>query len=376
MSGSPWASRMRPRTAGWTVVRVSSVAAAAPAYAVRCTHLHLAEPAQQQPEHRHDQRRDDEQPRQRGRRRRPVCVLTPAVAGSGCGPRRAEPAGRAGRRPGSPASGSPRRRGRRYRRRGSRRRPRRARRPTVAAARPSSAPSRPRDAARWASPAVAPAAAYRRAVRPRGEPPGGTRSTTHPAASPSRAPVRGSPDDRGRGDHEDDEVGPEAGRARRSAGSTVATARAATRTAPVRRSPSRLSRGITTAPSRRRAAGGRRGRGGQDDRDDVEPAGVDRRAHHRRGGELARRGVDGDHGADDDARDVGAPADTAEGRDPVAGRHGRAVDQAQGEVAGSADGVAGGRARDAAEHAGAHPDRDGRLGAVEEADVAGPRVRR
>jgi len=83
-------------------------------------------------------------------------------------------------------------------------------------------------------------------------------------------------------------------------------------------------------------------------------------------------GVDRDHGADDDARDKGAPADTAEGRDPVAGDHGRAVDQAQGEVAGSADGVAGGGCADAAEHSGAHPDRHGRVGAVEQTHVARP----
>ena len=209
-------------------------------------------------------------------------------------------------------------------------------------------------------------------MRPRGDPPGGTKSTTHPAARPSSAPC---------------------------AGPRTTAEEATTRTT---RSGRKRRRHTEARQHRRDGEGGDQDGagaeqpeqaqardhdgafaaappsvvarcGGQDDRHDVEAACVDGRAHDRRGGELTLGGVDRDDGADDDPWDVGAPADAAEGRDPVAGGHGRAVDQAQGEVAGSADGVAGSGRADAAQHPVTHPDGDGRLGAVEKADVAGPR---
>ena len=95
-----------------------------------------------------------------------------------------------------------------------------------------------------------------------------------------------------------------------------------------------------------------------------------------RGGrrQLTAEWVDGGDRPDDDAGDVGPTPDAAQGRHAVPDRDGRAVYKTQREVARGAGQIARRAGRDAAEHTGADPDRDGGVRAVEEADVAGPRA--
>ena len=199
------------RTAGWTVVRVSSDAAAGPAYAVRCTTCTCpSRPRSSAKTETTSAATTTSRGTEVGRRRRVAATSRQSSPGQGAVHSEQR---RQGEQPDGQGHQRPRRRGGEVdacRPRGWPRRPHRARRRRSAAA-PDRATRRAgrRWAPRWNSPAVAPAAAYSSAVSPSGEPPGGTRSTTQPAASPSRAPVRGSADDRGRRHEEDDEVRPE-----------------------------------------------------------------------------------------------------------------------------------------------------------------------
>ena len=250
MSGSPWASRMRPRTAGWTVVRVSSVAAAAPAYAVRCTTCTWPSRPSSSPK---TDTTSAATTSSRGSevRRRPVCVLTPAVAGSGCGPRRAGAAGPAGRRPSvvsvrvaaAARSKEPS--------------PRIAIQTppisttTVAVARPSSAPEQAPRRGAVGEPRGGPGRRIQEGREAEGRPAGRHQVDHPPGRQANQAPCAGPRTTAVEATTRTTRSGRK-GVGTPKRGSTVATVRAATRTKPVRSSPSRLRRGITTVPSRPR----------------------------------------------------------------------------------------------------------------------------